>query len=171
MRDFEDSSEEHQIKEVYAFYGVAMYYSQCLEKSLCILLSIGCEDLNYVTRQEYDDALESLTMKTFGQLLRQIKKTIPLKKGLLKDLDRALDKRNWLAHRYFYDSAVDFNSRDGRLFMVLDLGLLGNLFEKVDAQITSLNMKLSQQLGLTEELLEERANALLPGLYSDKYVR
>ena len=68
-----DPESEH-IKEVYAYFGLAMYHAQCLEKQLVMILATKYEPgPTRITRTEFDSIFEELDSRTLGQLVSEIK--------------------------------------------------------------------------------------------------
>ena len=91
-------------KEVYAFYGLTMYAAQCLEKGLVHLaFSYLLSEKEILTRDEWDNLFADVNKKTFGRLLNIISKTLSAPQSVFDDLKEALNKRNWLAHDYFFE--------------------------------------------------------------------
>ena len=58
--------ENEHVREVYAHYGLAMYLAQCLEKSICILLSVETTNPKTMTKNDYDRIVKDYLTKTFG---------------------------------------------------------------------------------------------------------
>ncbi len=115
-------SEAEQIKEVYAYFGLAMYRAQCLERQLAIVLATRYgPGPTKITNVEYDGLLESLFSKTMGRLVRDIGEVAKLSEREEEQLREALNKRNWLAHRYFWERARVFLSASGRVAMIQEL--------------------------------------------------
>jgi hypothetical protein len=65
---------------------------------------------------------------TFGRLLKELRQMGQSTHFLQRDLDQARDMRNWLAHRYFRDRAVQFMSPAGRVVMLQELDDATKLF-------------------------------------------
>ncbi len=103
-----DHESEH-IREVYARFGLAMYRAQCLERELALILATRYgPDPTRISEREFDAILEDLFSKTLGHLVGEIEKVAALSEEEKEQLQTALSKRNWLAHGYFWDRAVDF---------------------------------------------------------------
>jgi hypothetical protein len=108
-------------KEVYAFYGLAMYTAQLLEHSLLNLAAgLYLKDKPHVTRQLFDAAFESLDEKTLRQLLKAARALKPFPHDIDVALQDALSKRNYLTHQFFRTHASAFNHENGRKFMEVD---------------------------------------------------
>ena len=129
----------YQVREVYARYGLAMYQAQCVERQLAILLASEYRpDPPKITRYQYEQLLESHFERTLGALLRQLEKSISLPTDFENTLRVALGKRNWLAHRYFWERAGHFMSEKGRDKMLLELQEAIDYFENLDTKLTDI---------------------------------
>lgn len=96
-------------KEVYAFFGLTSYSAQCLEKALVNLaFTYSLTDKNIVTQEEWDALFADINKNTFGRLLGMVKKELSTSDEVLAELKQTLDRRNWLAHDYLFDSIYQF---------------------------------------------------------------
>ena len=60
--------ESYRCKEIYAYFGLAMFHIQCLERTLSMLNStVYNSDADHTTRLQFDSLLEANFEKTFGQ--------------------------------------------------------------------------------------------------------
>ena len=156
-----DPESEH-IREVCARFGAAMFHIQGLERQLAILLATAYgPGLPEITRKEFDNLLESLFQKTLGSLISRLRQVTDLTDEIEMDLERALSKRNWLAHDYFWDRAVEFMTEKGRTSMIDELEKLGAEFRRLDHQFTQITRVSAQKYGITEEVIEKELQRLL----------
>ena len=110
------------IREVYAWFGLAMFTAQCLERELALILATKYgPDPTRISEREFDAILEDLFSKTLGHLVGEIGKVAALSEEEKEQLQTTLSKRNWLAHNYFWDRAVDVLSESGRVSMIEEL--------------------------------------------------
>lgn len=150
-------------KEIYAYFGLAMFKAQCVESSITQML-IFCdlyekEAKVSINQSEWEvkfDAFDQqLSAKPMGRLIRHLKSlnVIDLKtEELLKE---ALTRRNFLAHGYFFKRGLEFLSHSGREKMITELSEYGLFFENVEDVLNPLSMKMGKKYGLTEKVLEE----------------
>lgn len=149
-------------KEVYAFFGLASYNSQCLEKGLVnFAMAYKALDESSLTQQEWLSLYDGLNSKTFGALLRSVKSRIDIPEVIHLHLDKSLKKRNWLAHDFFYDKAMYFSDNDGMKSMISELQELIYLFQVTDRLIDTIYMKVWASFGVTEEWIEKEIEAQL----------
>ena len=155
-------SESEQIKEVYAHFGLAMYMAQCLERGLAITLATRYgPGPTKITRAGFDELLDRLFSRTLGQLVREIGRLAELNEEEEERLQQALHKRNWLAHRFFWDRAADFTSRARRVSMIQELQEAVNTFEALEQLFMRKTTEWEESRGITHQSIEGEMERLL----------
>lgn len=155
-------NEEEHIKEVYAHYGLTMYQAQCVERALCILLASGkAPILKSITKYDYDNILNTLFKHTLGGLIKEMRKDMEIVDDFEKNIEKALEKRNWLAHNYFWERAGHFMTFEGRNFMLKELQEITSFFEVLDDYLTKINVEWVKKNGITTEFLEKQMEELV----------
>lgn len=165
---------EH-IKEVYAQFGLAVYLAQVLEhglvNALLLLELIPSRGRVVRTREEWEAEFDSFRDKhfetTLGKMIHNLKSVTEVAPELGSLLREALTRRNWLAHHYFRERAVEFMSDGGREEMLVELQDAHDLFEKAERRLDEIVEPLRRKYGLTEERLKQVENELLAGARSD----
>ena len=148
-----ESSDE---KEVFAFFGLASFNAQSAEKSLVnFTMAYKLIDQSSLTQEQWLELYEHLNSQTFGRLLNQIKTKVQLPDELVEHLNLSLQKRNCLAHDFFYDHAVLMSDESGRKKVIKKLQKLIKLFQITDLAVESLSLKVWKKFGITEEWIEE----------------
>ncbi|RBH35886.1 hypothetical protein C3F00_045175, partial [Pseudomonas sp. MWU13-2860] len=111
--DFDDP------KEVYAFFGLAIYNANLLEASLINLaVVLNLDRVKVITRDVFEATFGEMEAKTLGQLLKATRKLVSLPVELEPVLDEALSKRNFLAHSFFRVNAEEFTHEPGKRDMI-----------------------------------------------------
>ena len=136
--DFEGlDSESAQIRDVFAWFGAAVFQAQGLERQLAINLAAHYgTDPAIVTKADFDELLEMLFSKTLGSLTQSATDLPEITTSERNELEEALRKRNWLAHNYFWEKAIDFLSESGRASMIEELRDAAHQFEQLDRHFT-----------------------------------
>ena len=168
-----DTSEH--CKEVYAYFGLAMYRAQCVEQSiiqLLIFFDFFKENApKFSTREEwevdFDRFDKALSKKTMGHLLGSIKELGIIDANIEQSLSLALKKRNYLAHAYFVDHALDFINKAGRDKMIKDLEDNIELFNSMENMLIPIYMSAATKYGLTEEFLDEIKKGMFESVNGD----
>lgn len=154
--------ESSQIREVYAQFGLTIYQVQCFERTLAILLSIVYgPDPQKVTRLQYERLLGRHFQKTLGNLINQLRKFVTISQQLEITLSKALQKRNWLIHHYFWERAITFVGEEGRESMIEELQGVAKFFEDVDSKFTAIVEEYGKKQGITEEVIQRTIQKLI----------
>ncbi len=154
--------ESEQTRDVYAYFGLAMYQAQALERQLALILATKYgPGPKRITRGQFDSLLEGRFSKTLGRLVENIREVAHLSEDEEKRLLKALVKRNWLVHGYFWERAADFMSDSGRVSMIEELRDATTLFEDLDSLFTSRTLEWGESIGYTRQMLDKRVARLL----------
>jgi len=166
-------------KDVYAHAGLALYRAQCVEQSIVQLLIFfdffHRNVSTYTSQSDWEANLdtydEALSKKTMGQLIKNLMALGAIDKSIEASLGDALSKRNYLAHRFFVDHALNFVSANGRDHMISELEAITEYFNNVEAVLNPITEKLCEKYGLTPEKLYEIALELFAQANGDLDVR
>lgn len=157
-----DLNENEQIRDVYALFGLAIYQAQCVERKIAILLAtVHGPGIQKMTRADFDVALQGEFRKTFGGLISTLRKAAAIPANFDQKLADALDKRNWLAHHYFWDRAGHFITERGRKTMMAELQKAIDQFAELNAQITKAVRTWSEKHGITQATIEQEQAKLI----------
>jgi hypothetical protein len=158
--------ESHQIREVYARFGLAMYLAQNIERGLAMALAVNGHE-KIMTAWDYDARLAENYKATFGTL---VSKFIALADSeyaeMAERLTKANDRRNELAHHYFWDRAIQFCSDKGRAEMIDELDHIRDEFTALDEELCRLAEESIRRRGYSPELLRQRTTDHLEDLLS-----
>lgn len=154
---------EEQSKDVCAGFGAVAVRVASFESNLTNILLLNAR-LNgrAPTEQDLDMIEEELHKKkvTLGGLIRKVAKEIVIPAPIQQLIDDALDRRNHLMHRFFYENAFEFETGKGRLKMLEDLKMTEAVVLSADKLTTTLTMDLAKHLGITSEVVRAEADAL-----------
>ena len=156
--------DSEQVKDVFAHFGLAIFQAQALERQLAITLATKYgPGPTRISREQFDDILEGLFSRTLGQLVKELRKLANLSDDEVDQLQEALSKRNWLAHSYFWERAVEFLSESGRNVMIGELREAACSFETLDELFKSRTIEYGKSAGLTQQDLDRELERLLRG--------
>jgi hypothetical protein len=155
-------------KEVYARYGLAMYCAQVLEhglaNALMIVELVPTRRHLVETREQWTqeaDAFEARAFKsTMGRLLKRLRDVTVVPPDLDALLDEALESRNWLAHDFFRERALEFMTYPGREQMIHEVDDCRARLEIADQRLADVIQPLRERAGITEEVLEQARQKL-----------
>nr|WP_321497999.1 hypothetical protein [uncultured Methanolobus sp.] len=149
-------AESGRIKDIYAHFGLAVYFSQCIERTISIsLVTVFNIDVKNMTREKYDYELGHNFKKTLGSLLNEVQKSKAIDENFQAELFEVLDKRNWITHHYFWDRAIQMMSEEGQLSMIDELREIADRFQKIDTQLMEVLQDWRRIKGISDEIVEE----------------
>jgi hypothetical protein len=162
--DSGESIEEYksdQSRELFAHYGLAMYYAQVLEHEIVNLLVLA----RIVEAQEnaeriLSDPWEDRFRDTFGRLFRKLEPFLAGDKKLVDDLGEAVRVRNRLAHSYWRDHVEECASLYGRDEMIRGLIETREMFVGLDGRLEPVHAQLYDSLGITDEKIKDMYNEM-----------
>ncbi|MEM5527413.1 hypothetical protein WN093_01160 [Gammaproteobacteria bacterium AS21] len=149
-------------KDVYAHYGAAMYYAQCLEQGIIIAImfidhfpkAIKGYSSQEAWESSFDKFMDNESSKTMGRLIGSLKAIdFPIERIELQ-LKEALKKRNFLAHHYFFERALEMTTDNGCIKLVQELEEMQSFFSSVEVEINNVSDQLAVKYGFTEEMKE-----------------
>lgn len=155
-------SDEEQHKEVYAYFGHAAYWSQCLETTLVNLLICDGKLRGEAQTAEVMDALEATLQKLpLGPLIKKVSAQVDLPADTEEHIRRALPHRNFLMHHFFRERAWEFATEAGRRRMLEELREIQATLCVADKAADTLLLALVRLLGITPEWLDAEYKAML----------
>lgn len=118
---------DNEIRECFAYFGRTIYMVQTIEKGI-----LNCLILSYknVTKARYDELLAEKSQLTFGQLKREIIEKQIFESEIIQRIEKFHEKRDWLAHNYWWDRAVEFYRDDLRFKIFEELDNLTTEFDE-----------------------------------------
>jgi hypothetical protein len=144
---------EELIKEVYARFGLAYYHSECLHRELGNTYSIlTFRESSHLTTLRAEEKMAYAYSLTLGKLVDELKDLLP--DNLFKRLDFAVEKRNFLAHHFWYERIYKIHTQDGALSLVGELTELTNLFNDLDEEVQTYFSDRWEEFGITPDLLQ-----------------
>lgn len=106
---------------------------------------------NRMTAAGYDALLAALFEKTLGNLIAALRKVVTLPPDFAGRLERTLEMRNWLVHRYFWERAVPFTRPAGRDSMIRELTESADFLESFDEELTTITHRWAAEHGISAE--------------------
>ena len=139
-------------KEMFAWYGAAMYAAQLFEVELVTLL-LGLKRFRDpdTSPGEYDDLDTLLSRKTLGALLKELEKHCALSKEFKDLLIGYRDQRNFLAHEFFYTRAKDLTNTRGYERLTSELQGIERQLREADQIAMRMSENIRKASGIDEE--------------------
>lgn len=164
-----EHDENEDVKEVYARFGLAVYYAQVLEhglvNALVILGLIPSRRHLARSRDEWGAEVDAFMDRhfevTMGRMMKNLRDVAQVRPDLESLLSDALKKRNWLVHDFFRERATEFMSSAGREQMLREVDESRNLFQTADKRLETIVGPLRKKAGITDELLARECQRML----------
>jgi hypothetical protein len=158
IEEFNSEDENGKSRLVYAYFGLAIYFAQCLEQTFINMIWLDRVFKKRVKFQnevnEIIDAVEN-SRKTMGALIHEVKTEYSLPGNLETDLKKLLDTRNYLAHKFFKEQIQKFETELGQKEMLKYFCDFVDDSKGVDNELNNYYYHYTQKLGLTEERIIE----------------
>ncbi len=138
-------------RDAYAHFGLAYYLSECMFEGLVhVVATSGVA----VTRGAIEERTKHLRSEvTLGLLVNTARESIPAE--FHRDLDRAVDRRNDLAHGFWFEHVHQMTSVEGIEVLIRDLQKDQELFRAFSQLTDDLVMPRLAANGMTEERWEQ----------------
>jgi hypothetical protein len=148
------------IKELYARFGLAYYQSECLHRKLCnayVLAPFSGPD--GITGPRVDERMVEAFAMTLGQVVDAIR---PWASAELQELlDEAVDRRNALAHRFWFERCHLMFSEEGAVQLIAELQADSEFFALTDAKVEAEFADQAARLGLADHSRQMRFEEML----------
>lgn len=164
MQDKEPSST--LIRELYARFGLAYYSSECLHKELCNTLAIVTfQKTEDVTKPRLEEKLSYAYSLSLGSVVEALRKYLSedFSEDFYIELNQIVDKRNFLAHFFWFERAHLMFTKSGILKMIEELDAYYLDFHKLDKKVDTYFGFKKKVWGLTEELLQSALDECIAG--------
>ena len=88
--------------------------------------------------------IDDVNSRTFGNLLKQIHEIGSVSEGIEKTINEALEKRNYLVHKFFRSHNLGINSEEGRKEMRAELEEIYESLSRAHATLSGMTNTLNQ---------------------------
>jgi len=168
-----DQPTDDLVREIYARFGLAYYHSEVLHRELCIILAMA--DLprrDLITRPRIEERLAHAFSLTLGDVITTLAGKLPAEYSTR--LEEVREKRNFLAHHFWFDRAHLMFRADHILELIDELDGYTKVFSRLDEEISEWFHERLHDLGLTDDILQDCLARILSGEGEDplpgKYV-
>jgi len=158
------------LRELYYEFGRAAEMAQVMEMeagNLALVYATMLVDTSNITDEErgfFQAVLQDVNKRTFGNLFRQIQKMGQMDGAIIATVNDALEKRNYLTHRFFRRHNFAIHSVEGRGAMLLELREIQASLSRAHATLSAMTGSLNQLLAKVfgrNVLSEQEALALM----------
>lgn len=139
--------------ELYAEFGMAAEKAQVLEVAAgnvalgFLAMFVKTDEITPEETEMYRGIMDDVNRKTFGALLRHLKSTMNLSDSIVKMVDEALERRNYLTHHFFRSHNFALYSEEGRKTMRAELKEIDEKLELAKRTLDAMAELMSQMAG------------------------
>jgi len=112
-------------------------------------------------RRIFQALIDDVNSRTFGNLLKHIRKIGSISESIEQTINEALEKRNYLVHKFFRSHNLEVNSEDGRKIMRAELEEIYNSLSRAHTTLSGMTNTFNQAFGrpnITDEEAIELMN-------------
>lgn len=149
-------------REVYAYFGLAYYLSECVHRGLVNVYAVLPFTPKTATRPRIEERTMTAERWTLGELVTHTKPLLPVE--LHSRMDWTVQKRNFLAHGFWYERIHLMSSETGKNELLAELQQAENQFRQLNEDIDATVFAHWRQLGITDAHLEEAINEVRNGV-------
>lgn len=122
--------ESEQLSELYRLYGVAAHHCCNIEYRIAsLLLGPRWKEAKELNQDKVSEIYEELHTSTLGNLLKKYRQHFKFTDKQLGKMDLVLEKRNYLAHRFFGNYGIKMEDPKVLAEMILELNELIMFFQ------------------------------------------
>ncbi len=150
--------ENGKVRLIYAYFGLAIYITNCLEETFSIMLWTSRIFKNKPkTNKEVNEIIDEVenSRKTMGLLIQEIKVNYGLTDEHKLQLKNVLDKRNYLIHKYFRLEIQKFYSETGNKEMLKYFSDIIEEAQNLDNELNQYFEHYKLKLGFDERRITE----------------
>lgn len=170
MSTYKDALEEYKTEDdngknrlIYAYFGLAIYFSQVLEETFSIMLwTDRIFKKKIKTNKEVNEIIDAIekSKKTMGIFINEVKQSYSLTEKITTDLKAILEKRNYLVHKYFKIEIQKCYSDLGRKEMLKYFGDFIDQTKSIDSELNKYYSQYTTKMGFTKEKIDELVNEM-----------
>jgi len=136
-------------KEVFAWFGTAVYYAQCVEVELIIArLFFARRGASEPSDEEWQK-IEG-EKRTLGNLLQFLRKQIEVGQEEVEVLNQCLGDRNFIVHDYWYRRSSLLATPSGCEDVIAELQQMAERLKRGNAIAEAISRRVRAQVGIDE---------------------
>lgn len=142
--------------QLYAEFGIAAEKAQVLELEAGNValafetLFVNTDCISVAEREMFRDFLDGVNRKTLGALLKSIKTRVNFDDSFLAIVDHALDRRNYLSHRFFPSHNFAIFDEVGRRNMIEELKEIQIRLDQAHGVLSAVSSALAKFSGRSD---------------------
>lgn len=145
------SMEKQQSKELFSYFGLAVYYGQALEQQLVNLIMVmKLKEGKIPSDEDFEEIYQRKLGNSLGQLVNEIRHHFSFSAEETEELLSIWKDRNYIVHDYFKKKILNTFTESGRQVMLKELKSFRNRAKRLEGKLQGYTKQLYEQLELTE---------------------
>lgn len=140
--------------------GSALFVCQGLEGTIVFLLSVCSMEDAQMEVGSFSAAMESLSQRTLGQLLKRLRERVGLPETIEEKLRTGWNARNWVVHDFLHKSIEDLVTPKGRLVILRRLSEAKRTVKEADVLANRLLDEYLEKYGISVADMKRSADRL-----------
>jgi hypothetical protein len=133
------------LRSLYEEFGRAAEMAQVMEVEAgnvaLVFVTLTVDPQKPITNEQrkfYRAVVDDVDRRTFGNLLKQIRSVVQIDKSIEDIVNDALEKRNYLTHRFFRTHNFAIHSEEGRKAMRAEIDEIHTAFNLAHATLSGM---------------------------------
>lgn len=161
---FYNLSEDEQVKELYAQFGLCVYWFQVLEHQLIDMIILSAQKNGLIiSSADFDNLFYSFSDKSMGMLKKKVFELYDLSEKDIGEINNIQAKRNYYVHNYFKNHSEDFFDITKKLQMLSEFIDTAEQIRSVDKKLENLCNNSLEKIGITQDILDSLLLAIKNG--------
>ncbi|WP_433943247.1 hypothetical protein [Paenibacillus sp. SN-8-1] len=136
-----------QAKELFSYFGLAVYYSQALEQQLAnLIMLMKVADGKVPTEEDFAELFQLKLSSSLGQLVREIQHNFSFSEEETEQLTRLWKQRNYIVHDYFKERIHETFTPAGRSAMINELKAFKDEAQALEMKLQHYSRQLYDQV-------------------------
>ncbi|MBA9086915.1 uncharacterized protein with HEPN domain [Fontibacillus solani] len=147
--------DNEQSKELFTYFGLAVYYSQALEQLLAnLIMTMKLSKEDVYSEEKFTENFRKKLGKSLGQLVKEIQQHFSFSDEEMSELTGIWKQRNYIVHDYFKVNIHDSFTSDGRTAMIKELKDFSTRAEKLYSRLQRYNEQLLHEVDPIDNMEE-----------------
>ncbi|MEK4664812.1 hypothetical protein MHH93_23275 [Priestia sp. FSL H7-0729] len=147
-----DMLDSEHSRELFAYYGLAVYYGQALEQQLVnLILLMKMSQGKAVSEEALEDLYERKMSSSLGQLIHEVRHHFTFSEEETRQLNELWQQRNRIVHHYFKERIHETFSPEGRSRMIKELEDFKDRAQELEIRLQQYTGAWIAELGLDAE--------------------
>jgi hypothetical protein len=150
-----NSVQQQQSKELFSYFGLAVYYGQALEQQLVNLIMVmKLKEGIIPSDEDFAEIYHRKRSNSLGQLVNEIRHHFAFSAEETEELLSIWKDRNYIVHDYFKERILQTFTEPGRKAMIKELRQFKNRAKRLEDKLQGYTKQLYDQVELAEAEVE-----------------